>query len=422
MIHRIKPILTDEYYRLITSGMIGKKTFNLNDYYYRLKCKYYFDSATTGLYFLLKSLNALDGDEIILSDYNCKSVLAPIAKLGLNPVFYDIDFDLKVKNEDILNLITKKTKFIIFPHLFGFNIEIENLVRYIKQNYPNITTIEDSAHSFCDFNNPSIGNIGDFTLLSIGIDKPVSYGKAGILICNTSKYLSILDIKYKSLKMMKVDYTYKYALNPIAIDKIFEGNCEKSIDFDFIRKFKIFPNLYSKNLYQKSNIYNIPETLINDFYSTCKIKLYALEIKNKILMKCTPHKYLRASDLQIYLLNNLSKGYIEYLNNLRSSNFKIIMEGIINKDCYRYSKIFPSIRYPLQVYDHCRRKKIIKYFNSKKIEINNYCWPNFLSDIVGKSKRHNSDSLQPKNVINIPTYFSSNDKNIDLIINKINDL
>ena len=63
-----------------------------------------------------------------------------------------------------------------------------------------------------------------------------------------------------------------------------------------------------------------------------------------------------------------------------------------------------------------------KDYKIKKIEINNYCWPNFLSDIVGKSKRHNSDSLQPKNVINIPTYFSSNDKNIDLIINKINDL
>jgi len=72
------------------------------------KQMHYASCGKAALYHCLLSLNLSSGDKLLVPNYICSSVLVPIFKLGLVPVYYDInENDL---NADINSIITEARK------------------------------------------------------------------------------------------------------------------------------------------------------------------------------------------------------------------------------------------------------------------------------------------------------------------------
>ena len=78
------------------------------------------NSGTSALHLALAALGVKEGDEVIIPSYVCTAPLNAINYLRVTPVLVDIDphsFNLDVRK--LTNCITRKTKVIIVPHLFG---------------------------------------------------------------------------------------------------------------------------------------------------------------------------------------------------------------------------------------------------------------------------------------------------------------
>lgn len=128
-------------------------------------------SGRWGLYYILKSLNLKEGDEVILPAFTYFAVPAAIVKLGLKPVFVDIssaNFNIDVKK--IRENITSRTRAIIPTHLCGFVCEMDEILD-ISNKY-NIAVIEDCAQSLgAEYKNKKAGSWGDAAYFTFGITK-----------------------------------------------------------------------------------------------------------------------------------------------------------------------------------------------------------------------------------------------------------
>ena len=87
-------------------------------------------SGTAALEIAIKSLNLKKGDEIIVPSFSIISTVLCIIKNGLKPIL--VDSDLKNWNMDVnqvLKKINKKTKAIIVTHIYGFPVDMKNILK-----------------------------------------------------------------------------------------------------------------------------------------------------------------------------------------------------------------------------------------------------------------------------------------------------
>ena len=103
-------------------------------------------SGRWGLYYILESLNLEKGDEVITPAFTYFAVPAAVIKLGLKPIFIDINSEnFNIQFQKIEENITEKTKVIIATHLCGFVYELDKIID-IARRY-NIKVIEDCAQA-----------------------------------------------------------------------------------------------------------------------------------------------------------------------------------------------------------------------------------------------------------------------------------
>ncbi len=99
-------------------------------------------SARWGLYYILKNLDLTKGDEVIIPAFTYFAVPAAIVKLGLRPVFVDINSrNFNIDVQEVRKNITERTRVIIPTHLCGFACELDEILN-IAQRY-DIKVIED---------------------------------------------------------------------------------------------------------------------------------------------------------------------------------------------------------------------------------------------------------------------------------------
>ena len=119
-----------------------------------------YSSARASLSALLKASNIGENDEVIISSFSCLAVPTAIISSGARPVYYDLDIKtLNVTKESLSQLITKKTKAIIFQHTLGITVSTS-----VKEelNLDDILIIEDCALSLgSTYNNQLIGDNSD---------------------------------------------------------------------------------------------------------------------------------------------------------------------------------------------------------------------------------------------------------------------
>ena len=103
-----------------------------------------YSSGSQALYRLLLALNVNTGDDVLIPSYICDSVKRAVLNSGANLVFYDNKINSWISSsEEIMSVVTSKTKAIIVNHTFGMRYSYNEIKRISLLNIP---LIEDCAH------------------------------------------------------------------------------------------------------------------------------------------------------------------------------------------------------------------------------------------------------------------------------------
>ena len=145
-----------------------------------------FSRARSALAWFLRNLEARRGDKILLPAYigwsprEGSGVFDPIRELGLVPVFYHMDNDLRVDHDDFHRKATEiGARFSLIIHYFGLvDDHYEGMASILRNK--GVIIIEDSAHALLtDLVGSGCGRLGDASIYSLHKILPVESG--GIL-------------------------------------------------------------------------------------------------------------------------------------------------------------------------------------------------------------------------------------------------
>lgn len=163
----------------------------------------------SAIHLALLALNIKPGDEVIIPAYTCFALLYPIRLIGATAVFADIaDNAFNMSVATVENVLTAKTKAIIWPHMFGFPADL-NIPGSLKK-----ITIEDVAQSMGGmFKTKILGSFTDISISSFYATKNITAGDGGTVSLNSDRLRKkIEDIRYyggKSKLKDKQYYNYK---------------------------------------------------------------------------------------------------------------------------------------------------------------------------------------------------------------------
>lgn len=137
-------------------------------------------SGTAALELALQALNIGAGDEVIMPSYVCAAPWLATQRVGAQARLVDID--LNTFNLDPLaacQAVTKKTRAIIVPHLFGVPADLTALEQI------GIPLIEDCAQTLggTEQGRP-VGTVGRLTVCSFYATKLLCAGEGGMVLSN----------------------------------------------------------------------------------------------------------------------------------------------------------------------------------------------------------------------------------------------
>lgn len=218
-------------------------------------------SCTDALYFSLISLGINIDDEVLVSNYSYVASASAIVRVGAKPIFVDIDADYNMSLKYAKKYITKKTKAMIFVHLFGKQGELSKIKKFCKIH--KIHLIEDIAQTFGSSKiKKKAGSIGDVACVSFDPTKTISApGSGGAILTDSKKiYNQIKGMRYHgknpvTLKFDSLGFNSQMSTMTAAIllEKIRYND-------KWILKRRKIANYYSKNLNNKIKVPNVSES------------------------------------------------------------------------------------------------------------------------------------------------------------------
>ena len=153
-------------------------------------------SGTGALEIALKSLDLKRGDEIIIPTFSIISTALCVIKLGLKPILVDSDLATwNMDSEQVIKKISRNTKAIIITHIYGFPVDLQNVLRLAKKK--NIKIIEDAAEMIGQtYFKKKCGSFGNISTFSFYANKHITTGEGGMILTNDKR----LYEKCKSLR------------------------------------------------------------------------------------------------------------------------------------------------------------------------------------------------------------------------------
>jgi dTDP-4-amino-4,6-dideoxygalactose transaminase len=218
-------------------------------------------SGRWGLYYILESLSLKESDEVILPAFTYFAVPTAIVKLGLRPVFVDINPEnLNINIQKIRENITKKTRVIIPTHLCGFVCGGLDEIMEISRKH-GIIIIEDCAQSLgAEYKGRKAGSWGDFSYFSFGVTKNFTTLGGGMIATNNDEIADIIrgsvkDISSVSKKTLFFEllksYIMKLATSPILFPGVY---CVMRISYFF--NIDIIENIFHE---KNSSLADLPK-------------------------------------------------------------------------------------------------------------------------------------------------------------------
>ncbi len=165
------------------------------------------NSGSAALHLALLALDVKKSDEVIIPSFVCSAVLNAVNYTGATPVIVDIDpltFNMSV--EAAKRAITRKTKAIIVPHMFGCPAEIDKLSEL------GIPLIEDCAQSIgANFKSHKAGSFGLLSVFSFYATKVIAAAEGGMVLSDSEDLVSrINDLReYDNRDDYILRYNYK---------------------------------------------------------------------------------------------------------------------------------------------------------------------------------------------------------------------
>ena len=328
---------------LKSSTQMGKNVFEFERKIAKLFNKKYglmVNSGSSAIMLAMEALNLPEGSEIITPALTFSTTVAYIVRNKLIPVFVDVEEGTYCIDENkIKNLITKKTKAIIAPHLIGNIVNWKKLSPFLKKN--NITILEDSADTLgATYKGKSTGHYSDISITSFYGSHIINCAGNGGIVCfnNKKQYLKakLLRSWGRSSSLYdesseKIENRFNIKLDGIPYDKkfVFESighNLEPSeigAAFGLVQLKKLNKNLnerqtnfniHSKFLKKYTNYFILPKQLPG---SKSGWLAYPITIKDEAPFSRT--------DMQIFLeKRNIQTRVVFTGNILRQPGFKNI--------------------------------------------------------------------------------------------------
>ena len=275
---------------LKNSTQMGKNVFSFEKKIAKLFNKKYglmVNSGSSAIMLAMEALNLPEGSEVITPALTFSTTVSYIVKNKLIPVFVDVEEGTYCINENkIKDLITKKTKAILAPHLMGNIVNWKKLSPMLKKK--NILIIEDSADTLgATYQGKSTGHYADISITSFYGSHIINCAGNGGIVCFNNKKLYL---KAKLLRSWgrssslydenseKIENRFNIKLDGIQYDKkfVFESvghNLEpsemgaafglvqlKKLNFNLDKRQRNF-NIHTKFLKKYINYFILPKQL-----------------------------------------------------------------------------------------------------------------------------------------------------------------
>lgn len=145
------------------------------------------NSGSSGILLAMEALEIPEGSEVITPVLTFSTTVSYIVKNKLVPVFVDVEEGTYCINENkIKNLITRKTKAIVAPHLLGNIVNWKKLAPMLKKK--GIIIIEDSADTLgATHKNKSAGFYTDISITSFYGSHIINCAGNGGMVCFNDK-------------------------------------------------------------------------------------------------------------------------------------------------------------------------------------------------------------------------------------------
>ena len=135
-------------------------------------------SGTAALYLALMALGIGAGDEVVIPSYVCTALWHAVGLTGAKPVLVDIEpATYQPCPRAVARALTRRTKAVIVPHMFGLPADIEILKSH------GIPLIEDCAQSLgVTVRGTSVGGTGKLAICSFYATKLLTAGEGGMVL------------------------------------------------------------------------------------------------------------------------------------------------------------------------------------------------------------------------------------------------
>lgn len=165
------------------------------------------NSGTAALHVALVALGVGEGDEVILPDYSCQALLNAVAYVAATPRIVDIDSTtFNINPTEVKKHISKKTKAIIVPHMFGLMTDIATIKSF------GVPVIEDCAMGIgAKSQGAPAGSFGDISVFSFYATKMIAGGEGGAIATSNEAFAEAArDIRdYDKKKDYRIRFNYK---------------------------------------------------------------------------------------------------------------------------------------------------------------------------------------------------------------------
>ena len=181
-------------------------------------------------------------DEVIIPTYSCPALLNPILIQKAKPVLVDTQKNgFNISFKDLKNKITKKTKLIILPYMFGYPTNIKKILSL------GIPVIEDVTLSLGGrYKGQLLGTFSDTMICSFYATKMITGGDGGVLVTNNKDiYKTAKNYRYYGYQKQHKYLAYNYHTTNLPMGLALSQL--KQLD-KFIKKRKKLANLYDKFL------------------------------------------------------------------------------------------------------------------------------------------------------------------------------
>jgi len=153
----------------------------------------YFTYSREALIEILKFNKISSGDEILLPNYLCSTVIENIFSITENIKYYTINDSLSYSKSEVSGLISNKTRLIIFVDYFGVETRVDkDLELELKNN--KIIIVKDSSHSFLSLVNRNFNKDYQYDYLISSIYKNIPLQVGSIATGSFDKAYNFINL------------------------------------------------------------------------------------------------------------------------------------------------------------------------------------------------------------------------------------